>query len=45
LARGKLQGLRRGADDEEDVALSAFHSFYRGLEQGRFLTLDDRQDS
>jgi hypothetical protein len=27
LARGRLSGLRRGADDEEDVALSAFKSF------------------
>jgi DNA-directed RNA polymerase specialized sigma24 family protein len=44
LARTKLQGLRRGAADEEDVALSAFDSFYRGLEQGRFPQLDDRHN-
>jgi RNA polymerase sigma factor (sigma-70 family) len=44
LARGKLQGLRRGAADEEDVALSAFDSLYRGLEQGRFPQLDDRHN-
>jgi RNA polymerase sigma factor (sigma-70 family) len=44
LARTKLQGLRRGAADEEDVALSAFDSFYRGVEQGRFPQLDDRNN-
>ena len=44
LARRKLQGLRRGAADEEDVALSAFDSFCRGAEQGRFPRLDDRHD-
>src|SRR5262249_6643865 len=42
LARRKLQGLRRGAADEEDVALSAFDSLFRGLEQGRFPQLNDR---
>ena len=30
--------------DEEDVALSAFDSFCRGAEQGRFPRLDDRDD-
>jgi RNA polymerase sigma factor (sigma-70 family) len=44
LARRKLQGLRRAADDEEDVALSAFDSFYRRAEQGRFPRLDDRNN-
>jgi RNA polymerase sigma factor (sigma-70 family) len=44
LARGKLRGLRRGAADEEDVALSAFDSFYRGVERGRFPRLDDRNN-
>jgi DNA-directed RNA polymerase specialized sigma24 family protein len=44
LARTKLHGLRRGAADEEDVALSAFDSFYRGVEQGRFPQLDDRHN-
>jgi DNA-directed RNA polymerase specialized sigma24 family protein len=44
LARGKLQGLRRGAADEEDVALSAFDSFFRAAEQGRFPQLDDRNN-
>lgn len=32
LARAKLQGLRPLLSDEEDVALSAFHSFCRGAE-------------
>ncbi len=36
LARGRLQTSRRRVADEEDVALSAFDSFCRGVEQGRF---------
>jgi RNA polymerase sigma factor (sigma-70 family) len=44
LARSKLHGLRRGAADEEDVALSAFDSFYRAAEQGRFPQLGDRNN-
>src|SRR5947209_17654517 len=44
LARRKLQGLRHAGADEEDVALSAFDSFYRGAEQGRFPRLDDRHN-
>jgi DNA-directed RNA polymerase specialized sigma24 family protein len=44
LARKKLQGARRGAADEEDVALSAFDSFCRGAEQGRFPRLEDRDN-
>ena len=43
-AHRKLIGLPRRADDEEDVALSAFDSFYRAAEQGRFPRLDDRDD-
>jgi serine/threonine-protein kinase len=34
LARLKLQGLPRRAADEEDVALSAFHSFCQGASAG-----------
>ena len=34
----------RRAADEEDVALSAFDSFCRGAEQGRFPQLDGRDD-
>jgi RNA polymerase sigma factor (sigma-70 family) len=44
LARKKLQGVPRGADDEEDVALSAFDSFCRGIERGRFPQLEDRNN-
>jgi DNA-directed RNA polymerase specialized sigma24 family protein len=43
-ARRKLAGLPRRAADEEDVALSAFDSFYRGAERGRFPQLNDRHD-
>ena len=42
LARKKLQGGPRRAADEEDVALSAFDSFCRGAERGRFDQLADR---
>jgi DNA-directed RNA polymerase specialized sigma24 family protein len=44
LARARLQGTPRRAADEEDVALSAFDSFCRGAELGRFPQLDDRED-
>jgi DNA-directed RNA polymerase specialized sigma24 family protein len=44
LARSKIQAQARGAADEEDVALSAFDSFYDGLAQGRFPDLADRDD-
>jgi DNA-directed RNA polymerase specialized sigma24 family protein len=44
LARTKLQGRPRLAADEEDVALSAFASFCRGAEAGRFPQLGDRDD-
>jgi DNA-directed RNA polymerase specialized sigma24 family protein len=43
-ARAQLRGAPRQAADEEDVALSAFDSFCRGAEQGRFPRLDDRDD-
>jgi DNA-directed RNA polymerase specialized sigma24 family protein len=44
LAHRKLQAsLRpRTVEDEEDVALSAFHSFCTAAQQGRFPRLDDR---
>jgi len=42
LARKKISNLPRNAADEEDVALSAFASFCRGAEQGRFPQLADR---
>jgi RNA polymerase sigma factor (sigma-70 family) len=42
LAREKLRGAPRRVADEEDVALSAFDSFCRHAEQGRFPDLADR---
>lgn len=43
-ARRKLgRGPRRVAD-EEDVVLSAFDGFLKGVDDGRFLKLDDRDD-
>jgi RNA polymerase sigma factor (sigma-70 family) len=42
LARKHLRGTSRRAADEEDVALSAFDSFCRGAEGGRFPRLKDR---
>ena len=44
LARQRLRGQPRAAADEEDVALSAFHSFFRGVERNQFPRLDDRYD-
>jgi DNA-directed RNA polymerase specialized sigma24 family protein len=44
LARKRLQAVPRSAADEEDVALSAFDSFCRGVEEGRFPRLADRDD-
>ena len=46
LARKKLQGTRRPriVEDEEDAALSAFDSFCRGVDRGRFARLADRDD-
>jgi DNA-directed RNA polymerase specialized sigma24 family protein len=44
LARQRLHGFVRRAADEEDVALSAFDSFHRGVEAGRFPRLLDRND-
>jgi DNA-directed RNA polymerase specialized sigma24 family protein len=44
LAYKKLHGTPKGFADQEDVALSAFDSFCRGVEQGRFPQLEDRND-
>ena len=45
LVRAKLRSAPRSlAADEEDVALSAFDSFCRSAEQGRFPRLEDRDD-
>lgn len=43
LARKKLHIARRVAD-EEDVAISAFNSFYHGAAAGKFPQLTDRDD-
>src|SRR5262249_39582276 len=42
LARQRLRHAPRRVADEEDAALSAFNSFCRGAEQGRFPRLLDR---
>jgi DNA-directed RNA polymerase specialized sigma24 family protein len=44
LARARLRDSPRRIADEEDVALSAFDSFCRGAQMGRFPRLDDRND-
>ncbi|TWT66751.1 ECF sigma factor [Posidoniimonas polymericola] len=42
LARQTLGASPRGAEDEEDVALSALKSFFDGVNQGEFPDLHDR---
>ena len=44
LARVKQRGRRRATADEEDVALSAVDSVFRGIEAGRYPQLTDRDD-
>jgi DNA-directed RNA polymerase specialized sigma24 family protein len=44
LARSRLRSVSRRVSDEEDVALSAFESFYRRAEQDQFPRLEDRDD-
>lgn len=44
LARKLLGDAPRGAADEEDVALSAFHSFCARAADGKFPVLEDRAD-
>jgi DNA-directed RNA polymerase specialized sigma24 family protein len=44
LARKKLPANVRRAFDEEDVALSAFHSLCRGVQNDRFPRLEDRDN-
>jgi DNA-directed RNA polymerase specialized sigma24 family protein len=39
-----LPGYARRVSDEEDVALSAFHSLCKGAAAGRFPKLDDHDD-
>lgn len=40
----KLQNMPKRTVDEEDVTASAFESFFRGVEAGRFPQLNDRED-
>ena len=44
LAKAKIGAKYRRVADEEDVAASAFRSFFRSVEEGRFPRLDDRDD-
>ncbi len=44
LAKRRLGELPRRVVDEEDVALSAMNSLFRGAEAGRFRQLEDRDD-
>lgn len=44
LARKRLENQPRLGADAEDVALSAFESFFRGAEEGRFPLLNDRDE-
>ncbi len=44
LAQRRLEGLPRRIADEEDVVLSAMHSFLRGAAAGRYPQLADRED-
>jgi DNA-directed RNA polymerase specialized sigma24 family protein len=44
FARRKLEGMPRRAVDEEDVALSAMHSFCCGMKGGRFRDVKDRHE-
>jgi DNA-directed RNA polymerase specialized sigma24 family protein len=44
LARKRLLGTARCVADEEDVALDALASFFRGAERGQFPKLQDRDD-
>ena len=44
LARARVRRVSRRMADEEDVVLSAFNSFFAGVEHGRFAKLDDRDN-
>jgi RNA polymerase sigma factor (sigma-70 family) len=44
LARKRLRTARGCVGDEEDAVQSAFASFFRGAQQGRFPQLADRDD-
>ncbi len=42
VVRGQMATTRRAVADESDVALSAFHSFFEGVQAGKFDELGDR---
>lgn len=44
LSRAMLRGADQRVADEEDVALTAFNSFYRAVAGGAFERLEDRAD-
>jgi RNA polymerase sigma factor (sigma-70 family) len=44
LARRKLEGVALRAADEDDVAISAMYSFYRGMREKKFAWVTDRTD-
>lgn len=44
IARTRLDNAPLGAGDQDDVALSAFHSFCCQVEQGRLPNLQSRED-
>ncbi len=44
IARNKLGDLPRRIADEEDAVAGAFHSFFQGVQNGRFDELGDRSD-
>jgi DNA-directed RNA polymerase specialized sigma24 family protein len=44
LAQNRLGTTRRRVSDEEDIALTAFAQFCRGVQQKRFAKLEDRDD-
>jgi DNA-directed RNA polymerase specialized sigma24 family protein len=44
LAEARLRAMNLGSADGEDIALSAFESFFRGATAGRFPDLGSRDD-
>jgi hypothetical protein len=44
LAQGQLRTAARGSADGKDVALSTFDSFFRGITDGRFPLVGNRDD-
>ena len=44
LAGKRLPTATKRVQDEEDIALSAFHSLYKGVSGGKFPSVDDRHN-